>query len=191
MATKGPRFPSDSQAPEAKEALKEVERVTKELEGESFSLKDTQGNFLGPYGLLSYTPSTILGFVKYSASWYTLPYLTHKERELGVLAVTSVTKADYVEYAHKIIGVQVGLTQDQVDQASKGNVPKGLSDREKSIYELALEMAKEFGTIGDERFESAVALLRKEGVAALAQLVGGYMLVTVLAKVADVKVPSS
>ena len=137
MATKGPRFPSDSQAPEQKEALKEVERVTKELQGESFSLKDAQGNFLGPYGLLSYTPSTLLAFVNYSSSYYTLPYLTLKERELSVLAVTSVTKGDYIRYAHKIIGVQVGLSQDQVDRASRGLVPKGLSDREESIYALA------------------------------------------------------
>jgi hypothetical protein len=86
---------------------------------------------------------------------------------------------------------QVGLTQEQVDRASRGHVPKGLPDREESIYKLALEMANEFGTLGDKLFDFAVVLLSKEGVAALAQLVGGYMLVTVLEKVADVAVPAS
>ncbi|KAL1801715.1 hypothetical protein ACET3X_002057 [Alternaria dauci] len=185
------RFPSDDLNQEQLEALKDVERITKELQGEKFSLKDAKGNYLGPYGLLAYTPSTVVGFVNYSVSYYTLPYLTLRERELSVLAVTSVTKAKYIEYAHKIIGVQAGLTQEQVDRASRGFVPKGLSEKEEDVFELALEMARGFGTLEDEVFESAVKLLSKEGVAALAQLIGGYMLVTVLEQVADVAVPTS
>ncbi|KAI9654394.1 MAG: hypothetical protein M1821_006710 [Bathelium mastoideum] len=191
MATKGPRFPSDSQTPEQKHAFEETERIVKQLEGESFQLKDAQGNFLGPFGILSYTPTTFLAFLNYSQSFFILPHLTHRERELSVLATVSVTNSEYVEYAHQKIGMSVGLSQTQVERGSRGRVPVGLSDREECIYELALDLAKGYGTVRENQFDSAVGLLGKEGVAALAQLVGGYMLTSLLVNVADVATPQS
>ncbi|KAF2763049.1 hypothetical protein EJ05DRAFT_534472 [Pseudovirgaria hyperparasitica] len=191
MVAKAPRFPSVFGSQEQKEAFEQTERDVKELQGESFSFKDAQGNFLGPFGVLCYTPSTFKPFLSYSKSYYTLPHLTPKERELTTLATVSVTKSDYVEYAHQKIGISLGLTQDQVERASAGHLPKGLSDREECVYELALSVARGFGNIKDKQFDSAVALLGKEGVAALAQLVGGYLLISTMESVAGGSVPES
>jgi hypothetical protein len=41
---------------------------------------------------------------------------------------------------------------------------------------LALEMARRFGTLSDEMFEGAVGVIGRDGVAQLAQIVGGYLL---------------
>lgn len=190
-ASKASRFPADSQTPEQKAALAEAERLTKKIYGESFKLKDPQGNLLGPFGILAYTPKTFLAYLNYTQAYTTLPNLTPRERELSTLATVSVTKSDYVEYAHQQIGISVGLTKAQVERASKGRVPKGLSDREECIYELALDLAQDFGVMKDRDFSRAVSLLGREGIAALTQLVGGYMLSSTLVSVAGVPVPDS
>lgn len=191
LASKGPRFPPDGQTDEQKAALAEAERLVKLVYGENFQLKDSEGNLLGPFGILSYASNTLLPYLNYSQSYVTLPTITAKERELCVLATVSVTKSAYIEYAHKQIGISVGLTQDQVDRASKGRTPEGLTDREEFVYELAVNMAKDFGVIKDKDFNSAVSVLGKDGVSQVAQMVGGYMLSSVLVTVADVPVPQS
>lgn len=186
-----PRFPATSQTPEQAAATAEAERLVTLAFGPSFQLKDAQGNLLGPFSTLSYTPSTLLPFLNYSASFVGLETLTGKERELAVLATCFVTKAEYALYAHQRIGISLGLTEQQAQEASDGMVPGGLEKREDVVYGLALEMAKGFGRLSDAMFESAVGELGRDGVAQLAQVVGGYMLSSMLINVAAVKVPAS
>ncbi|KAI0176911.1 hypothetical protein BJ166DRAFT_505666 [Pestalotiopsis sp. NC0098] len=187
MATKPPRFPSDQDTPEKAEAFAEVERIVKELHGPSFKVKNDDGNFLGPFSVLAAAPKTFAPYLEYTVSFIKVPYLTAKERELAILAAVSVTKSAYVEMAHRKIGIAQGLSETQVERASNGILPiEGLSDREESLYELSLRLARGFGKIDDERFDAAVTLLGREGVSQVAQLVGGYMLVSLLVSVADI-----
>lgn len=185
----GARFPADAQTPAQQAAFAEAEKLVKEVFGSSFQLKDPQGNLLGPFGILSYTPTTFLAYLNYTQAYTTLPTLTPKERELSILATASVTNSAYILYAHKSIAVTVGLTPLQAESASKGKVPDNLQDREAFVYSLALKIAQKFGTFSDELFGQAVAELGREGVAQLSQLVGGYLLSSVLVNVADVAVP--
>jgi hypothetical protein len=185
------RFPLDSQTAEQKAAFAEAERLVLATLGSSFKLKDDQGNLLGPFGILSYTPKTFLPYLNYTSSYTSLTSLTAKERELSVLATASVTKSDYILYAHKSIGISVGLTKRQAEDAADGDTPDNLSDREEFVYELALKMAKKFGVLSDKQFKEAVDVIGREGIAQLSQVVGGYLLSSVLVNVADVPVPTS
>lgn len=186
-----PRFPVDQQTPEQKAAFAEAEKLVKATYGDSFQLKDANGNLLGPFGVLSYTPSTFLAYLNYTQAYTVLPHITPKERELSILATASVTGSEYIIYAHKKIGISVGLTEKQVKKASEGHTPDGLGKREKFVYETALEMAENYGSMKDKLFNEAVKQLGRDGTAQLAQEVGGYMLSSVLVNVADVAVPSS
>jgi alkylhydroperoxidase/carboxymuconolactone decarboxylase family protein YurZ len=185
------RFPSTSQTPEQAAAAAEAERIILAKFGPSFQLKDADGNLLGPFSTLSYTPSTFLPYLDYANAFTSLLLLAAKERELAILATCSVTKSEYALYAHRRIGVSVGLTEEQVRNAGEGRIPEGLVKRERDVYVLALEMARRFGTLSDEVFEQAVGVIGRDGVSQLAQVVGGYLLGSVLINVADVKVPVS
>ena len=185
------RFPADGQTEEQKAAFAEAEKLVAQTYGSSFQLKDAQGNLLGPFGVLSYTPTTFIPYLNYSQSFATLPYITPKERELSVLATTSVTKNAYILYAHKAIGISVGLTAAQAQDASEGRLPKHLQEREIFVFELALKIAKKFGTLDDKLFDVAVQKIGRDGIAQLSQVVGGYLLAGVLVNVADVAVPTS
>lgn len=155
-----------------------------------------KGNLLGPFGPLSYTPSILAPYLSHIGAINTTPLLTPKERELVVLATTSITKAAYIEYAHKKIGLTAGLSREQVDAAASGlpvsSVPE-LIEREQIAYELGLELAKRSGKVDDVLFEEAMGVgkgsLGREGVSAVAQVVGAYLLAAVLVNVAGVGVP--
>jgi len=185
------RFPASSQTPSQTAASTEAERVVTSTFGSDFQLKDAQGNLLGPFSILSYAPSTFLPYLNYAKSYTVLTLLTPKERELSVLATGSVTKSEYILYAHKRIGISVGLSEKQAQDASEGRVPEGLEKREGFVYEVALEMAKRFGSVSDDLFKEAVVEIGRDGVAQLAQMVGGYLLSSVLVNVANVEVPES
>lgn len=191
MAGKAPRFPSEFDTPEKRDTFAEVERIVKNLHGDSFKVKDGNGNFLGPFGVLSSELKTFVPYLEYTLAFFKLPHVTPRERELAILAAVSVTRSEFVEYAHHKIGIMQGMSQDQVEDASGGRVPVGLSDREESIYKLSLNIARGFGMIDDNQFDSAVLLLGKAGISQVAQLVGGYILVSTLVNIGDVRAPKA
>lgn len=87
------------------------------------------------------------------------PVFTARERELGVLAVAGVTRAEYVLYAHRRIASSVGLEEEIVEVALEGGEGVdmvGLSAREESVYRLALEMARNWGRVSDETWRDVV-----------------------------------
>ncbi|KAF2656620.1 hypothetical protein K491DRAFT_553035, partial [Lophiostoma macrostomum CBS 122681] len=157
--------------------------------GSSFQLKDADGNLLGPFGPLSFTTNTLLPYLNYTSATTQVGVITPKERELATLATVSVTGSEYIIYAHKKIGISVGLTQKQVNDAAKGHVPNKLGDREQYVYVLALKLANDYGSISDRTFKNAVKELGRNGTSQVAQMVGSYLLSSVLVNLADVKVP--
>lgn len=144
---------------------------------------------MGPFVTLQYAPEAFMPYLNYVHALNTLPYLTTKERELTVLAGCSITQAQFIIYAHKKIGMSVGLTQEQVDDAARGKAPEGLGERERCVYGVALEIARRQGKVADDQFEAATKELGREGVAALANVVGAILASSVLVNVADVPVP--
>lgn len=185
------RFPLGQQSAEQQAAFADVEKKVNELFGSNFRLKDEEGNLAGPFGTLSYTPNGFTPYVKYMYEINATAHFSAKERELATLATCSVTKADFVIYAHKIIGQGAGLTKEQVDKLVEGVCPDDLQGREKLICETALHMAKNYGKMDDERFETVSAVIGRDGMSALAQIVGAFLLNGVLVNVANVRTPSA
>lgn len=185
------RFPPGEESDSKKAALEDAEKRVAEVFGSSFKLKDDQGNLLGPFGILSYTPETFLLYLQHMQAINTLPYLTIRERELAALATAHVTQAAFITYAHKRIGMGAGLSQEQVDDAAEGKRPAGLEERESVVYDAALSIAKSSGKLDDWAFEAAREKIGREGVSALAQVVGAFLLGSMLINVADIPVPAS
>jgi alkylhydroperoxidase family enzyme len=185
------RFPTTAQTPEQSAGLAEAEKLVNQTYGSSFALKDANGNLLGPFGPLAFNINTLLPYLNYTQSTTQAGVITPKERELATLATVSVTGSDYIIYAHKKIGMSVGLTQKQVNDAAKGDVPNKLGSREQAVYVLALKLANDYGSISDRTFKNAVKDLGRNGTAQVAQMVGSYLLSSVLVNLADVEVPDS
>ncbi|KAF2732130.1 hypothetical protein EJ04DRAFT_578570 [Polyplosphaeria fusca] len=140
-------------------------------------ITDASGALQGPFSILLHTPSTFEPYVHFASAVVTLPNLSARERELVALACVSVTRAPYVRYAHRRIGVGVGLSEGQVREAGEGRVPGGLGgEREEVVFEVGLGMGRGFGRVAEEEWGRGVRVLGVEGMSAVAQVVGVFLL---------------
>jgi 4-carboxymuconolactone decarboxylase len=189
MASRFPPIPSSDLSDSQKQANEEAEKTVRAAFGSSFSLTDSNGTLLGPFTVLTYTPNSFVPYLHHTASVLLTSLFSARERELATLAVCSVTKAEYVRYAHMKIGMAVGLSEEQVDGAVEGKLDLGLEGREMLVYELALVMAKSFGKLNDEAWERGRTVLGRDGMAALSQIVASYLHSSILVNLAQTKVP--
>ncbi|KAF3051131.1 hypothetical protein E8E11_008713 [Didymella keratinophila] len=159
--TETPRFPRPP-CPTANYnlSLLSAEHQAQRLFGQSFTLRNpVTGELLGPFAVLSYTDGWIQRYCNYIHSIVSSTLFTLRERELIVLAVASVTQAEYVMYAHRRIAGSVGLKEETIDAALKREGWMDmidLSPREKNVYRIASEMAGNWGRVSDETWNAVV-----------------------------------
>jgi hypothetical protein len=160
---KTPRFPRNP-CPSAHYTLSLLssEHEAQRLFGSSFKLRSSvTGELLGPFALLSYTDAWIPRYCAYiHRAVLTTTLFTNRERELIVLSVASVTRAEYVVYAHRQIARSVGLSGSVVEGAlggAKFTDMLDLTKRESNVYRLASEMAGNWGRVSDATWRDVVA----------------------------------
>jgi hypothetical protein len=131
-----------------------------------------------------------------SQQWFDLAFavtrqkrFSLREKELCIIAVLSEYNAPYPRYAHLEIGLGIGFSKDQVQDAFDGQSPTGLSERESATYDLALALTKLRAPMGDRTFEAAREMLDRDEVAGVAHIVSGYIYVAMLSNLANVQVP--
>lgn len=188
MTSRFPPIPSSDFNAAQKSASEEAETVVRAAFGSTFGLADSNGALLGPFAVLVYTSNTLIPYLRHSASVLLTSHFSSRERELATLAVCSVTKAEYMRYAHTKIGVAIGISKEQVEGAVAGKKDLGLEGREMVVYEIALEMAKSYGKLSDEDWQRGSKVFGRNGMAALSQIVASYLHTSVLINLANVEV---
>ena len=113
------------------------------------------------------------------------------ERELVILAVTSIYDMSFCLYAHTQIALNVGMTKAQIASASKGVEPSGLSDVERVVYATALELAGTRTPLKEETWQKAEAMLGKARCGILAHVVGLYLYTGSLLRMGAVSAPEN
>lgn len=158
---KTPRFPRHP-CPTANYTLSLLrsQHQAQRLFGESFTLRNPlTGELLGPFAALSYTDGWIPQYCNYIHSIISSPVFTLRERELIVLAVASVTRAEYVMYAHRRIAASVGLDSETIEGALARYLWTDMMDltpRETNVYRIASEMAGNWGRVSDDTWAAVV-----------------------------------
>ncbi|KAJ4325354.1 hypothetical protein N0V94_000696 [Neodidymelliopsis sp. IMI 364377] len=156
-----PRFPRNP-CPSAHHTLSLIssESSAQRLFGTSFTLRSPKtGEPFGPFTLLAYTDTLLYSYCAYIHKVLSTPLFTVRERELAVLAVASITQAQYVRAAHRRIARSAGLSDYAVEAALSGEElghMLELSKRERSIYKLAAEMSRGWGRVSDETWRAVV-----------------------------------
>jgi 4-carboxymuconolactone decarboxylase len=186
------RFPTPSPQdlnPSQLTVTRDATALVRETFGTNFELHDSQGELLGPFAPLTYTPTTFIPWLQYGHSVVTMPQVSARERELATLAVCSTTHAEFILYAHKRISLSLGLSKKQVEAAAEGKMPQSLNEQESVVYEIGLGIARGLGKLESEQWEKGDKVLGKEKMAALLQIVGWYLLSSVLVNGAESPTP--
>ena len=123
----------------------------------------------------SYTPDLFQPFMGIGDAILNQKDFEPRARELVVLAVMAVIDCPFVLYAHTRLAINLGLSEEQVADASKGRVPKDLIEEEAIIYTTGLELARSRGPLDEQIWQRAEGALGRKKSARLAHIVGLYL----------------
>lgn len=104
-------------------------------------------------------------------------------RELAILGLSSVLDVPYITYCHRDVAARVGITQEQYEAGSKGNVPQDLTDGEVMAYRLGQILTTLTHQLNDETWQEALSKMSKSELVGILHIVAGYRWVAMLEQV--------
>lgn len=154
-----------------------------------FFLKD--GTPIGPYGALLHHPEVLQQFQAMVRALHTIPGLSLYGREVTIAVAGSRSQAAYEQYAHHIIATKrAGITEEELHEIHSGRCPDTLTDEGKAAFHLATALGRP-GVLEQAKYDAAIDVLGKDGVAAVIHYTGFYSYVGVVLNGFDVKLPPS
>ena len=134
---------------------------------------------IGPYNPLLYSPGTGAGFLDFEAAEDRSTSLDDRARQVVILSVGSVWKADYEIYAHAALARQAGLPDETIRALQNGETAKDLTDEEQIAQAFTLELASRH-SVDATVYERAERAFGRQGLADIALLIGRYLTICAL-----------
>jgi AhpD family alkylhydroperoxidase len=141
-------------------------------------LTDDEGRLRGPFGPMLLTPRIGGAVQQVGAALRTDPDLPPRMRELAILAVGAAAGSRFEWDAHEPAALAAGATAEQLQAVLDGAEPPGLDERE-ALAVATVRRLRADGTLDDERYAEAVAVLGEATLAALVWLTGYYAMLAI------------
>jgi 4-carboxymuconolactone decarboxylase len=106
-----------------------------------------------------------------------------RNRELAILGMLSIISAPFVLYAHRLIALRLGITDDQYTTGLQGSTPADLNGEEKMAYCLGRVLADLKGPLGDEVWAEAIHEMGRKEALGVVHAVGSYVYICMLTNV--------
>jgi 4-carboxymuconolactone decarboxylase len=131
------------------------------------------GRLIGPFNPALYSPAISAKFVELQMFEPLHTSLPERVREVVILAVGAVWRADYELYAHSAAARAAGIPEDAVKALTNGEIPDGLSDEEKIAGRVARRLCLDHG-VDDALYSEAEKAFGRQGLVDMAALIGAY-----------------
>ncbi|CAL8578609.1 hypothetical protein XPA_004378 [Xanthoria parietina] len=187
MSHRFPPIPSIDLSPDQRVATTKLSQMFGD--NPVFKYQNEDGSMIGPYSVLLYTPNLIEPWFGLASSVTKQGILEPRGKELAILAVTAVYEAPYVLYAHHLIGASIGLSEEEISNASKGRLSDTLTESEAVTFSIAYELAAGRGPLSESSWNRALTVLGREKIAGIAHLVSGYVYTSILLNVGAIGAP--
>src|ERR1700735_333036 len=93
-------------------------------EAAHFQSKTTDGKLIGPFNPVLYAPEMASCFADFQAAEAKYTPLSERVRQVVILSVGAVWKADYELYAHSAVALKAGLSEAAIGALARGQFPK-------------------------------------------------------------------
>ena len=113
---------------------------------------------------------------------------TPKQTEIAILVTARYWTAQFEWAAHVRLGLQAGLSQEQIDAIAERKTPKFDDPDDMLVYELAHSYYQN-QRVDDATYERVAKRWGDKGVVDLAGLIGYYSVVSVTLNVFEVPIP--
>ena len=126
---------------------------------------------LNLYRAVGNSPSTMPGFLKLGNSLLNRAELSPRLRELAILRVAKLSGSEYEWTQHVPIALEVGVSQQQIDEIHTWKESASFGDDERAILQYTDEVALDV-KVSDETFESLRKYLSERSIVELTISVG-------------------
>jgi 4-carboxymuconolactone decarboxylase len=131
------------------------------------------GRLIGPFNPALYSPAISAKFVELQMFELMHTTLPERVRQVVILAVGAVWRADYELYAHSAAARAAGISEDAVKALANGEIPDGLSDEEKIAGRVARRLCLDH-RVDDALYRAAEKAFGRQGLVDMAALIGAY-----------------
>ncbi len=146
------------------------------------------GRLIGPFNPNLYSPRVGMGFISFARALDTSSSLTPRVRQVVILSVAALWRAEYELYAHEAVAGQAGLSQEQISILVSGGLPDDLSEAETVAHHCATNLTRAH-RLEDTLYARAEQAFTKSGMVDLVYLVGHYLAVSVLLNTFEIPSP--
>ncbi|MCH0558440.1 carboxymuconolactone decarboxylase family protein [Streptomyces sp. MUM 16J] len=179
--------PEDLDGPQTQVYRALEQRVVPEAAHDGFTVRLSDGRFIGPFNALLRVPDLAAGLGRFTAE-VTAAGLAEDVRQAVILTVGAAWPAPYEIEAHRCAARTAGLPEAAIEAIIRGEVPDGLGGRAAIAQRLAAALMKQ-REVPDELYREAVDLLGEPGIITVLCLIGQYQLISSILVCFQVPVP--
>jgi 4-carboxymuconolactone decarboxylase len=154
-----------------------------------FRAATDDGRLIGPFNPALYSPAISAKFVELQMFEPMHTSLNERVREVVILAVGAVWRADYELYAHAAAARKAGISEKAVKALANGEVPDELTADEKIAGRIARQLSSTH-RVDDALYREAEQAFGRRGLVDIAALIGAYHAVCTTLTMFDVPAPA-
>jgi len=153
-----------------------------------FEMQLPGGELIGPFNALLRAPGISGAFMDWEHPQGEQSGLDEEIRQVIILTVGALWRADYELYAHTAVGRTAGWSSAAMDAIKRADVPKDTSLAAIAVYRLVDAVVRTYD-VPDDVYNNAISMLGAKGVVAALQLAGQYMTVSAILKTFRIPAP--
>lgn len=128
-----------------------------------FEVRDTDGAFVGPWGVMLHFPELAEPLARFIDLVQRLPGLSERARHVVVLTIGARFNVAYEMYAHARLGARAGLRPDQVATLCAGGRPCDLTEEEALAADVAAALCAS-GPLPGPLYDTVVETLGRQAL---------------------------
>jgi 4-carboxymuconolactone decarboxylase len=153
-----------------------------------FHSTTADGRFIGPFNPCLLNPAIASQFLQLQFTEQQDTSLSARVRQVVILTVDAVRRADYELYAHSAAARRAGLPDAAIAALVNGGVPDELTEHEKTAHRLARQLSTSHH-VDDVLYHNADKAFGARGVLEITVLTGIYHTVCAILNVFNVPAP--
>lgn len=148
------------------------------------------GRLIGPFNAFLLHPEVTEKLSEFQAAEATHTTLSPRVREVVIIVVGAVWRAEYELYAQINVARKTGLSDHAICTLAEGGIPDDLNDQEKIAARLAHQLATRH-RVDDELYRQAEQAFGATGLFDIAAVMGVYHTVCSMLALFEVPAPSA
>jgi 4-carboxymuconolactone decarboxylase len=147
------------------------------------------GRLIGPFNPALYSPAISAKFTELQMFEPLHTSLPEPVRQVVILAVGAVWRADYELYAHSAAARKAGISEEAVRALNNGEIPDDLSAEEKIAGRVARQLSRDH-RVDNALYHEAEKAFGRKGLVDMAALIGAYHCVCTTLTMFNIAAPS-